>query len=122
VYPKQDAEQDSAAKIVPPIVPKAPWRVRRAHSLGLRVVYVVFNDGSEGIVQMEDLIHSPHAGVFATLRDSDIFNQVHVKYGTVTWLGEIDLAPEPMYEAIKRTGVYIPRAEPDEGDQSLKRA
>ncbi len=71
---------------------------------------------------MDELVGSPNAGVFAALRDLAVFNMLRVSYGAVTWLGEIDLAPEPMYEAIKKTGVYVPRAERDEGDQSLKRA
>jgi hypothetical protein len=122
VCPKSDAEQDSAAEIAPPIVPKAPWRVRFAGPAGSWRVYVVFNDDLRGEIDMRGLIYSPNAGVFAALRDVDVFIEVQAKYGAVIWPGDIDLAPEPMYAAIKRTGVYVPRAEPHEPDQSLGRA
>lgn len=120
--PKQDAEQDSAAEIAPPIVPKAPWRVICAKPITSRVFSVTFNDGLRGLVNINELISSPNAGVFAALRDPNVFDKVRVTYGAVTWPGEIDLAPEPMYEAIKEAGVYIPRTELDEADQPLKRA
>lgn len=118
--PEQDAEQDSAAEIVPPVTPKAPWRVRSAKPAGLWRLNVVFNDGLSGNADLHALIHSPHAGVFSALRDIDIFGKVRVMYGAVTWPGDIDLAPEPMYEAIKTDGIYVPG--PHESDASLKRA
>jgi hypothetical protein len=107
---------------VPPIVTMAPWRVRSAKPTASRVIAVTFNDGLGGLVDMDELVSSPNAGVFAALRDLEAFNKVRVTYGVVTWPGEIDLAPEPMYAAIKRTGVYVPRAEPHEPDQSPERA
>ena len=106
---RNQMQQDSAAEIAPPFVPKAPWRVRFAGPAGSWRVYVVF-------------IYSPSAGVFAALRDVDVFIAVQAKYGAVIWPGDIDLAREPMYAAIKKTGVYVPRAEPHEPDQSLGRA
>lgn len=119
--PQPDARQDRAAEINPPIAPKAPWRVRSAAPADLWRVHVVFNDGLSGHADLRALIHSRHAGVFAALRNIDIFRQVQTKYGALTWPGDIDLAPEPMYEAIKRNGAYDPAAKPHEGG-SPKRA
>ena len=50
---------------------------------------------------------SASAGVFATLKDINIFNQVHLEHGAVTWPGEIDLAPDAMHNEITRNGVWV---------------
>jgi hypothetical protein len=36
-------------------------------------------------------------GRFALLRDSDLFRQARVAYGTVEWPGDLDLDPEDLY-------------------------
>jgi hypothetical protein len=68
---------------------------------------VEFMDGLKGIVDLHALITSPQAGVFARLRDRVLFEQVHLAYGAVTWPGEIDLAPDAMYDEIKRNGRWV---------------
>jgi hypothetical protein len=50
----------------------------------------------EGEVDMSERVRSPHAGVFAALTYPDVFAQVHVEFGAVTWPGELDLAPDAM--------------------------
>ncbi|HEX2200843.1 MAG TPA: IS66 family insertion sequence element accessory protein TnpB [Gammaproteobacteria bacterium] len=49
-------------------------------------------------------VPSPNAGVFAALRDEMLFRQVRLELGAVTWPGEIGLAPDAMYAAIRQTG------------------
>jgi hypothetical protein len=34
-------------------------------------------------------------------------NQAHLEYGVVTWPGEIDLAPDAMHDAVKKSGRWI---------------
>ena len=46
-------------------------------------------------------------GVFQKLQNPDFFNQVTVVNGYVSWPGEIDLAPDAMYEAIQKKGEWI---------------
>ena len=67
-------------------------------------LHVRFQDGTEGIV-----IFEPDAlkNVFEALKKQDFFNQVHCKDGFVTWAGELDIAPDAMYEQIKSTGKMI---------------
>lgn len=50
---------------------------------------------------MAPRIQAPHAGVFAALRDETLFRKVHVALGAVTWPGDLDLAPDAMYQAIR---------------------
>jgi hypothetical protein len=61
---------------------------------------------TEGEAHLATLIWSERAGVFASLRDETVFDQVEVQLGAVVWPGTgIDLAPDAMYDAIKVRGV-----------------
>jgi hypothetical protein len=86
------------------VVPSAPWRVARVEALPDFRLRVRFVDGLEGVVDVKDLAFSRDAGVFSALRDPGLFSKVHVELGAVTWPGEIDLAPDAMYEEIKNHG------------------
>ena len=72
-------------------------------------LHVRFADGVEGKVAMAELVKSPKAGVFSALADPNIFAQVFVEHGATTWPGEIDLAPDAMYDEIKRNGLWVLR-------------
>ena len=84
-----------------------PWRVASVQALTAFRLRVRFVDGTEGMVDLAALIHSPGAGVFAALADPLIFSQVFVEHGAVTWSGEIDLAPDAMYAKIKKAGTWV---------------
>jgi Protein of unknown function (DUF2442) len=49
-------------------------------------------DGTEGTVDLSQLVMGKEASVFAALRDPEVFAQVGLDYGAVVWPGEIDLA------------------------------
>ena len=93
--------------ITPGIVCTAPWRLTKVKPLPNYKLEVEFNDGTHGFVEMMTLIMSDHAGVFAALKDKDIFDQAHLEYGVLTWPGEIDLAPDTMFDAVKKTGRWV---------------
>ena len=97
---KTTAEEDPSAGVVP----KAPWRVTDVRPLPDYRLVVLFVDGTAGEVDVSKLILSVDAGVFAALRDPTVFAQVYVHLGAVTWPGDIDLAPDAMYEEIKAHG------------------
>ncbi|MDF2939887.1 MAG: hypothetical protein K0R66_529 [Gammaproteobacteria bacterium] len=86
----------------------ASWRVVEVSVLPYYCLEVKFVDGTKGKVNLKELITSNHAGVFAKLRDNSLFDQVCIELGVVTWPGEIDLAPDAMYEAISKNGEWIP--------------
>ncbi|MFT0533168.1 DUF2442 domain-containing protein [Castellaniella hirudinis] len=79
-----------------------PWRVTEVDALPGFRLHVRFVDGTEGTVDLTELIHSAGAGVFAVLTDPSLFNKVFVKHGAVTWPGDIDLAPDAMYAEVKK--------------------
>lgn len=74
-------------------------QLRGGHRLFLR-----FDDGSQGEVDISEVV--PFTGVFDRLRDPREFAKVRVDpdWGTICWPGDLDLAPEPLYERI--TGRY----------------
>jgi CubicO group peptidase (beta-lactamase class C family) len=100
---KSTTEED----ISPRIVCTAPWRAVRVTSCPSYRLHVEFQDGTSGFVDLSRRVISPKAGVFASLADKTLFEQVYIHHGVVTWPGEIDLAPDAMYEAIKLHGEWV---------------
>jgi hypothetical protein len=68
---------------------------------------VKFVDGTTGEVDLSRLVISDKAVVFAALRDPELFAKAYVEYGAVVWPGEIDLAPDAMYDEIKKHGRWV---------------
>lgn len=92
--------------VEPPIAPAMPWRIQQVDVLPGYRLFVRFLDGLEGYVNMKSFLFSDQAGVFIDLRDRDRFAQASLVYGAVTWPGDLDLAPDAMYEQIKATGEW----------------
>lgn len=89
--------------------PKSPlWRVVEAQAIAELTLHVRFADGVHGTVKFE-ITHL--TGVFEVLKDPKFFRQVRVEFGVVTWPGEgeLDLAPDAMYDEIKAHGVWVLR-------------
>jgi hypothetical protein len=82
------------------------WNVVSVNRLPPLALAVRFSDGTEGTVRFET---SHLNGVFEALKDPDIFRQARVEFGAVTWPGDIDLAPDAMYQEIKRAGEWVLR-------------
>ena len=77
-------------------------------------LHLRFDDGSAGDVDIAELI--PFEGVFAALGDTSLFEQVRVDpdWGTLCWPGDLDLAPEPLYERATGKSPW-PREQPEAG-------
>ena len=60
-------------------------------------VWVRFSDGVEGTADVSGLVGK---GVFGAWRDPAFFRRLFVdsELGTVAWPGEIDLAPDALYD------------------------
>lgn len=67
---------------------------------------VRFADGLTGTVRM---LPSHLRGVFAALASPEVFAQLRVTDGFVSWPNEIDLAPDAMHEAVRKHGEWILR-------------
>jgi len=77
------------------------WDVVEVKAESGHRLFVRFTDGTSGKVQL-DL--SELSGVLAPLRDPEFFERVFVDHGTVAWPGDIDLAPDAMYQQVIKRG------------------
>lgn len=68
------------------------------------VLELTFEDGLSGTVEVLSRMWGP---VFETARTREGFAQVRVdpESGTIVWPGEVDLAPDTLYERV-RTGAW----------------
>ncbi|EPS57786.1 hypothetical protein M569_17032, partial [Genlisea aurea] len=89
------------------IICTAPWRLTKVRPHSNYTLEVEFIDGTHGVVEMSELVKSNKAGVFTVLKDLNLFNQVCIQHGAITWPGEIDLAPDAIHDAIKRYGECV---------------
>lgn len=61
-------------------------------------VWLRFADGTDGEVDIAELLGT-FSGVFEPLREKSFFDRFRVEWDTLAWPGEIDIAPEALYEA-----------------------
>src|SRR5436190_15726983 len=73
-------------------------RVTAARHVRAHVLWLRFEDGLEGEVDLE---HGLRGQLFEPLRDPAMFAQVSVAHGTVTWANGADWAPETLYEQLR---------------------
>lgn len=73
------------------------------------VLEIVFADGTRGMADMRLFLESGKSAgtVFEALRDPVTFSQATVELGAVAWPGEIDIAPDAMYDAICAGGTWM---------------
>ncbi len=67
-------------------------------------LFVTFEDGISGKVTINE---SWLTGVFEQLKDKEAFNDVFIEHGAVTWQSGLDLAPDTMYQEIRKNGSYV---------------
>ena len=102
-------EVDRAPEVTPAIRHTVPWRVTSVTPLPDFRLHVTFVDGTAGEVALGKLLQRPDIGstVFAPLREMPVFDEVKVVLGAVTWPSGVDLAPDAMYDAIRKSGRWV---------------
>jgi len=94
------AEKDSTPGLTSPV----DYRVVSVEPLEHLRLAVRFADGLTG----EVILRMSHLqGVFQALNDPELFARVSCAQGFVEWPGEIDLAPDAMYDEIRAHGQWI---------------
>jgi hypothetical protein len=101
--------EDPGLAVDPPILSERAEDVAEVSDVGDYRLYVRFFDGTAGYVDMKERVLSPNARAFASLADPKVFSQIGIGFGTVMWANEMDLAPDVMYDEIKRHGVWVLR-------------
>jgi hypothetical protein len=84
----------------------APWRVRVVNVLPDYRLSITCNDGSSGIVDMSVLVNSTNAGIFAALKSTELFQQVSIEHGALTWPNGADLDPAWAHEEISQNKTW----------------
>ncbi len=73
-------------------------KIREATPLEDFRVYLEFDDGTAGVVDLSDLCGK---GVFSAWSDKGLFEQVFVSpLGALEWPGEIDLCPDALFSRL----------------------
>ena len=84
----------------------APWRVRTVNVLPDYRLSITCNDGTNGIVDMAALVNSPDAGIYAALKDAQLFQKVSIELGALTWPNGADLDPLWAHEEIGKSKTW----------------
>lgn len=84
----------------------AAWRVRAVSVLPDYRLSVTCNDGTSGIVDMAALVNSPDAGIYADLKDAQMFQKVSIELGVLTWPNGADLDPLWTHEEISKNKTW----------------
>jgi len=84
----------------------AAWRIRAVNVLPDYRLSVTCNDGTNGIVDMSALVNSSNAGIFAALKDAQLFQQVNIELGAITWPNGADLDPVWVHEEISKNKTW----------------
>jgi hypothetical protein len=61
-------------------------------------ILVVFNNREEKIVDLKKTIFNDSREIFKPLREKAFFQKFKIKFNTIEWQNELDLAPEFLYE------------------------
>jgi hypothetical protein len=84
-----------------------PYEITDFRILRHGVLRLTFSDGLEGEVDMRERLWGP---VFERVRTPAGFREAFLEDGAICWPGEVDFAPDTLYERV-RTGVW-PEAVP----------
>jgi hypothetical protein len=60
-------------------------------------IYVTFNSGESGAIDLKEVICNDKRPIFAELVDITKFRQFEVDFDTIVWENGLDLAPEFLY-------------------------
>ena len=63
-------------------------------------IHVSFADGTGGVFDFSPYMDYP---CYAPLRDRDFFTKVKAAHGTLSWPGDLDIAPEAVWADAVRT-------------------
>ena len=84
----------------------ATWRVRAVNVLSDYRLSITCNDGINGIADMSALVNSPDAGVYAELKDVQLFQKVSIELGALTWPNGADLDPLWTHEELSKNEMW----------------
>jgi hypothetical protein len=72
--------------------------VTEAKHIKFYEIWLKFNDGIEGVVDLESTITNDHREIFKELKEPEQFTRFKVDADTIVWENGLDLAPEYLYD------------------------
>lgn len=86
----------------------ASWSICQFEVLSDYRIAVTFADGTTGVADLSPRLSQGLLGDgFDVLCDQQFFAKAYLEHGALTWPGGVDLAPDAMYERIKKSGISI---------------
>lgn len=64
-------------------------------------IFLTFDDGIKGVVDLKSFLFDQDCGVFTRLRDKEQFKNFTINSHTLTWEDDLDLAPEFLHDLLK---------------------
>lgn len=71
--------------------------VNSAKYAGQYNIQLTFNNGKEGIANLEDTVLKDERAIFNQLKDLAAFKSFKIEHSTIIWFNELDLAPEYLF-------------------------
>lgn len=68
-------------------------------------IFLVFDDGKKGLVDLKNFLFDQDCGVFARLRDKEQFKNFTLDSHALTWNEDLDLAPEFLHELLLKSSI-----------------
>ncbi|MFA5353584.1 MAG: DUF2442 domain-containing protein [Thermodesulfovibrionales bacterium] len=72
-------------------------KIEEARYLGNHRFILRFNDGRSGTVDLRPLADEEPKAAFAQLADEVFVSRFRLEHGTLSWPGDLDVAPEYLY-------------------------
>lgn len=62
-------------------------------------IHVLFEDNTEGVIDLSSFISE---GIFASLKDENVFSKVYVSKSAIAWSEELEIDSAAIYSEIKQ--------------------
>lgn len=76
------------------------FNIENAHYEGDYKIFLAFDDGKEGVVNLRDFLFTKKKTVFERLRDLKQFQDFYLENKTIVWGEDLDLAPEFLHDLL----------------------
>jgi len=71
--------------------------IDNAKYIGNYNIHLFFNNGKEGIANLEKTLFDDKRQIFSNLKEESHFRSFTLKHGTIVWPNGLDLAPEYLF-------------------------